>query len=289
MTDDAEHTDPFAALRTVLGDVEFALERMRARGAEASCSDAALEALRRGLTDFLAADAVPTAAQRVEPVAARDTSPVVVAEEVPLPQPISKPKPGDRPDAQTLIEIREDLGECTRCKLHTERMNIVFGVGNPNAELMFVGEGPGADEDEQGEPFVGRAGQLLTKMIQAMGKQRSDVYIANVVKCRPPGNRAPAPDEVAACEPFLRRQIAAIGSRIICTLGNAATTALLGKNEGIMKMRGVFHPFENGIVVMPTFHPAFLLRSPDHKKDTWNDLQQVMAELGWPTPKRGSP
>ncbi|MCL4236136.1 MAG: uracil-DNA glycosylase, partial [Deltaproteobacteria bacterium] len=126
------------------------------------------------------------------------------------------------------------------------------------------------------------------KMIQAMGKQRSDVYIANVVKCRPPGNRAPTPDEVAECGPFLRRQIAAIRPKIICTLGNAATSALLGKNEGITKLRGTFHPFDGGVVVMPTYHPAYLLRSPDHKKDAWNDLQQVMAELGWPAPKRGA-
>lgn len=284
MADDVEHTDPFAALRTVLGDVEFALERMRARGAEASCSDAALEALRRGLTDFLAADTAPPVETR-EP----EKPPIRVEEVSPLSTSSAETTAPERSAARMLIEIREDLGDCTRCKLHPERKNIVFGVGNPDAELMFVGEGPGADEDEQGEPFVGRAGQLLTKMIQAMGKQRSDVYIANVVKCRPPGNRAPTPDEVAACGPFLRRQIEAIGPKIICTLGNAATTALLGRNEGITKLRGKFHPFEGGgIVVMPTYHPAFLLRSPDHKKEAWNDLQQVMAELGWPMPKRGA-
>lgn len=282
MADDLETEDPFAALRTVLGDVEFALERMRARGAEASCSDAALEALRRGLTDFLAADAA------APPVPVVTRTPQKVEEPAPGPLTMPEPPAGERSAGRLLVEIREDLGDCTRCKLHPERKNIVFGVGNPDAELMFVGEGPGADEDEQGEPFVGRAGQLLTKMIQAMGKQRSDVYIANVVKCRPPGNRAPTPDEVAECGPFLRRQIAAIRPKIICTLGNAATSALLGKNEGITKLRGTFHPFDGGVVVMPTYHPAYLLRSPDHKKDAWNDLQQVMAELGWPAPKRGA-
>ncbi|MCC6160589.1 MAG: uracil-DNA glycosylase [Deltaproteobacteria bacterium] len=287
MADEAEHTDPFAALRTVLGDVEFALERMRARGAEASCSDAALEALRRGLTDFLTIESAAPL-ETIAPVAPSETT-EHVGEVAPVPKSSSDlPKP-ERSAARMLVEIREDLGDCTRCKLHAERKNIVFGVGNPDAELMFVGEGPGADEDEQGEPFVGRAGQLLTKMIQAMGKQRSDIYIANVVKCRPPGNRAPTPDEVAACGPFLRRQIEAIGPKIICTLGNAATSALLGKNEGITKLRGTFHPFEGGVLVMPTYHPAYLLRSPDHKKDAWNDLQQVMTELGWPIPKRGAP
>lgn len=186
---------------------------------------------------------------------------------------------------KTLEEVREDLGECMRCKLHTGRTNIVFGVGNPRAELMFVGEGPGADEDRQGEPFVGRAGQLLTRMIAAMGKGRQDVYIANVVKCRPPENRDPERDEVAACLPFLKAQIAAISPKILCTLGNPATRTLLDTKVGITKMRGSFSDYE-GIPVMPTFHPSYLLRDPRQKKLAWEDLLKIMDRLGWSASQR---
>ncbi len=189
----------------------------------------------------------------------------------------------------TLEEIRAWIGDCKRCKLHQGRKNIVFGVGNPHPELMFIGEGPGADEDEQGEPFVGKAGKLLTKMIEGgMGKTRADVYIANVVKCRPPENRDPQPDEVEACWPFLEAQIKALNPKIICTLGNPATKKILNTKTGIMTMRGTFHDY-NGIPVMPTFHPSFLLRDPNHKKEAWEDLQTIMRRLGWPIRKKGSP
>ena len=184
---------------------------------------------------------------------------------------------------QNLDEIRGNLGECTRCKLHSTRNKIVFGDGNPNAELMFVGEGPGADEDAQGLPFVGRAGKLLTKMIQAMGKTRQDVYIANIIKCRPPGNRDPEADEVKACKPFLLAQIGVIKPKVICTLGNPSTKSLLNTKIGIFKMRGRFHDFD-GTPVMPTFHPAFLLRSPQYKKEAWEDLQAIIARLNWTLP-----
>ncbi len=177
-----------------------------------------------------------------------------------------------------LAVVRDDLGECTRCKLSATRTSIVFGVGSPGARLMFVGEAPGAEEDRRGEPFVGAAGQLLDRMIEAMGWTRDTVYIANVLKCRPPGNRDPEPDEVAECLPFLHRQIETIAPRLIVALGRPSAQALLQTSAPIGALRGRFHQFR-GIRVMPTFHPAFLLRSPDRKRDAWSDLKQVIDEL----------
>ncbi|MEY2669439.1 MAG: hypothetical protein RJA59_2077, partial [Pseudomonadota bacterium] len=189
--------------------------------------------------------------------------------------------------SEGLLAIRAGLGECTRCKLHAGRTRLVFGVGNPSAELMFVGEGPGADEDLQGEPFVGRAGQLLTRMIEAMGFARSEVYIANVVKCRPPGNRDPEPDEIEACEVFLKAQIAAIRPRVLVALGRFAVQTLLRDTTPIGKQRGRWREYE-GVKLMPTFHPAYLLRNPAEKKPAWEDLQAVMREFGKLPPGRGS-
>jgi DNA polymerase len=177
-----------------------------------------------------------------------------------------------------LLRIRDEIGECRRCRLCERRTQVVFGVGDPGAKLMFIGEGPGADEDAQGEPFVGRAGQLLTKMIEAMGLKRSQVYIANVVKCRPPENRTPLPDEVATCSPFLFRQITAIGPRVIVCLGTPSAQAILGTRETITRLRGTFREV-GGFRVMPTFHPAYLLRNPAAKREVWEDLKQVMAAL----------
>ena len=189
---------------------------------------------------------------------------------------------GDRP-SETLSDIRADIGDCTRCPLHAQgRKQIVFGVGNPSAELMFVGEAPGADEDIQGEPFVGRAGQLLTKIIEAIGLSRSDVYIANVLKCRPPGNRNPAPEEVSTCQPFLFRQIDTIRPRVIVALGTFAAHTLLGTDAPISRLRGRVHEFRGGSKLVPTFHPAFLLRSPDRKRDVWEDMKKVRALLAEP-------
>lgn len=189
----------------------------------------------------------------------------------------------DRPMAATGADalglLRAEIGDCRRCRLCEGRTNLVFGVGNPRAELVFVGEGPGADEDLQGEPFVGKAGQLLTKMIEAMGYRRDEVYICNVVKCRPPGNRNPEPDEIAACEPFLQRQLAAIRPRAIVALGKFAAQTLLREQTPITRLRGNWRVYE-GIPVMPTFHPAYLLRSPAEKAKAWADLKQVMARLG---------
>jgi len=203
--------------------------------------------------------------------------------ETPLP---ATPLPPPPPEPPSLEAVRADLGDCTRCKLHKTRKNIVFGVGNPNAELMFIGEGPGADEDIQGEPFVGDAGALLTKMIEAMGFKRSDVYIANIVKCRPPNNRDPEPDEIDACEPFLRAQIATVKPRIIVTLGKPASHLLLRTNQPITSLRGNWSRYLD-IPVMPTFHPAYILREPAQKRPVWNDLQAVVRALGRSLPERG--
>lgn len=183
---------------------------------------------------------------------------------------------GSQNSSLTLPQVREMLGECTRCDLHRTRKNIVFGVGDPNADLMFIGEAPGANEDASGIPFVGQAGQLLDKMILAMGWKREQVYIANVLKCRPPNNRDPRADEVKQCRGFLEKQIEAVKPRVIVTLGKPAAHLVLNTTAPIGKLRGTFHDF-GGIPVMPTFHPAFLLRSPDRKRDTWDDLQKVMA------------
>ena len=179
----------------------------------------------------------------------------------------------------SLLKTREDLGECTRCKLHGTRNKIVFGDGNPKAELVFVGEGPGADEDAQGLPFVGRAGKLLTQMIEAMGLQRKDVYICNVVKCRPPENRQPEEDEVSTCSPFLLRQIDAIAPKVIVCLGAVAAKTLLQTNRGISQFRGEWLEFR-GRKLLATYHPAYLLRNPPAKSEVWKDLQKVMAVLG---------
>jgi uracil-DNA glycosylase len=193
---------------------------------------------------------------------------------------------------RTLPQIRAELGECTRCKLHATRRSIVFGVGSADTPLMFVGEAPGEQEDRRGEPFVGPAGQLLDKMIEAMGWTRAQVYIANTTKCRPPNNRNPQPDELDQCMPFLHAQIAAIAPRIIVALGRPAANQLLGTDAPISSLRGRFHDYPRGglghhLKIMPTFHPAYLLRDPDKKRAAWSDLKLVMAELtrlGIPAP-----
>ncbi len=184
-------------------------------------------------------------------------------------------------DLFTLEMVRAEMGDCQRCKLAPSRTNLVFGIGDPKAELMFVGEAPGMDEDVQGEPFVGKAGQLLTKMIAAMGLSRERVYIANIIKCRPPQNRNPEPDEIASCRPFLDQQIAAIGPKVICALGKFSAQTLLNTETRISDLRGKFYDL-NGVKVLPTFHPAYLLRNPGEKKRVWEDLQVIMAELNLP-------
>jgi DNA polymerase len=196
-----------------------------------------------------------------------------------LPQSVQDP-------ASALRLIREDIGDCTRCRLHKQgRKQIVFGVGNPSAELMFIGEAPGADEDEQGEPFVGRAGQLLNNMIKAMGLRREDVYIANIIKCRPPGNRTPERDECQTCSPFLMRQIEVISPKTIVALGAVAAKTLLAINAPMSELRGRWYDFR-GTKLAVTYHPAFLLRDPRQKKEAWKDLQMVMKELGLTQPEK---
>ena len=216
-------------------------------------------------------------------VQAASTTPAVVpaAEEL-------RPDPSSRPVAlrrsqETLADVRADVGDdCQRCKLHTlGRTKIVFGVGDPAAALMFVGEAPGADEDQQGIPFVGKAGQLLTKIIEAIEITREQVYIANVIKCRPPGNRNPEPDEVETCEPFLFRQIDVIKPRVIVTLGKFATQSLLRSEEAISKLRGRVFDYR-GAKLVPTFHPAYLLRNPSSKRDVWEDMKLVRSLLTTP-------
>jgi DNA polymerase len=208
-----------------------------------------------------------------------------------------KPEYGVADPAAALKLIREDLGDCTRCKLHKQgRKQIVFGVGNPRAELMFVGEGPGADEDTQGEPFVGRAGQLLNNMIKAMGLRREDVYIANIVKCRPPGNRQPERDECETCSPFLMRQIATVKPKAMVALGATAAKNLLAINAPMSELRGRWYDFKPagsdpswpGARLAVTYHPAFLLRDPRQKGETWKDLQMVMKYLGIVPPKKAT-
>jgi uracil-DNA glycosylase family 4 len=236
-----------------------------------------------------------------EEMSARKSAAVPLVEEDNIFEIVS-PKPeysvGD-PVAELKL-IREDLGDCTRCKLHKQgRKQIVFGVGNPRAELMFVGEGPGADEDAQGEPFVGRAGQLLNNMIKAMGLRREDVYIANVVKCRPPGNRTPEPDECETCSPFLMRQIAVIKPKVVVALGATAAKNLLAMNSSLGELRGRFYDFKPagvrssdpswpGARLAVTYHPAYLLRDPRQKGETWKDLQMVMKYLGIEPPKKAA-
>jgi DNA polymerase len=206
----------------------------------------------------------------------------------------SNPEQGISDPIAALKLIREDLGECTRCQLHKGRTKLVYGVGNPRADLMFVGEGPGADEDAQGEPFVGRAGQLLNNMIKAMGLQRGEVYIANMVKCRPPSNRTPEPEECDTCSPFLMRQIAAIKPKVIVALGATAAKNLLAMNSSLGDLRGRFYDFKPagsdpswpGARLAVTYHPAYLLRDPRQKGEAWKDLQMVMKYLGIEPPKK---
>jgi uracil-DNA glycosylase len=223
------------------------------------------------------------AAEPTAPAAnAEDAGPAVRADGggsgTPALAPASQVLQIDRTRADALAIVRADLGECTRCKLHRGRTNLVFGVGNAETRLMFVGEGPGAEEDEQGVPFVGRAGQLLTQIIKAMGFDREAVYIANVVKCRPPGNRNPEPDEIEQCEPFLMRQIDVIKPAIIVALGKFAAQTLLRTTEPISRLRGRFHHIRD-FRVMPTFHPSYLLRNPAAKREVWEDMKLVMVAL----------
>jgi DNA polymerase len=215
-----------------------------------------------------------------------------VAEVAPrYPTPVGRPRPPvqsapHHDPATALAQLRnETIGDCQRCKLAPTRTQVVFGVGNPRAALVFVGEAPGADEDAQGIPFVGRAGQLLTKIIEAMGLRRDDIYIANIIKCRPPGNRNPQPDEIASCEPFLIAQLDIIRPKVICALGTFAAQTLLKTKEPISRLRGRWQAYQ-GIPLMPTYHPAYLLRNANEKETVWKDVQLILTQLGLPVPPR---
>ena len=286
-----------------------------ARQLDSVTRDALVERVRfyrdLGLTEFyrrpvdLATEAaMETAAEESEPatIAAEQTTPVITTAETASTleeQAIAPRKPISAPPLVTtaalaaadktaaLQLIRDDLGDCTRCALHKGRSKIVFADGDPNARLMFVGEVPGADEDAQGLPFVGRAGQLLNNMIAAMGLKREQVYIANVVKCRPPGNRTPEPDEANTCSPFLFRQIDVVRPQVLVALGATAATYLLGHRQPLAGLRGRVHAFR-GMQLIVTYHPAFLLRDPRQKKEAWADLQIAMKELGLKAPKPAS-
>jgi len=244
----------------------------------------------RGRSGLAGVPRAPSRRRRVKAAAVAAAPVMVVDADVDVDADADAPAPavgGQR----GLSLVRDELGDCRRCRLAGGRKNIVFGVGNPQAHLVFVGEAPGADEDEQGEPFVGKAGQLLTKMIEAMGYGREDVYICNVIKCRPPGNRNPEPDEVAACEPFLKKQLAALRPRMIVTLGKFAAQCLLRDDTPISRLRGNFRTYE-GITLMPTFHPAYLLRDPSKKKEAWTDLKAVntaLKRLGFEPPNVPAP
>ena len=256
----------------ILADVRAHLEYQRALG---------VKSIETGTSDIQAPIVRPAAAsvQKEEaavataaPPAAKETAKIMTATQAG--QPV------------TLEAIREEIGDCTRCKLHKGRTNIVFGEGDPKAVIVFVGEGPGSEEDQQGRPFVGEAGQLLTDIIEkGMKIKRAEVYICNIVKCRPPGNRNPEPDEVETCIGFVKQQIRAINPKVIVTLGNVPTQNLLNTKQGITKLRGTWQTYE-GIPVMPTFHPAYLLRSPGEKKKVWEDIQLVMAKLGMTIPEK---
>jgi DNA polymerase len=247
----------------------------------------------------------PIAVEEIQPEPREDMSPRKATAVVPAATEegtfeviAAKPEQKVSDPVKGLKLIREDLGDCTRCPLHKQgRKQIVFGVGNASAELMFVGEGPGADEDEQGEPFVGRAGQLLNNMIKAMGLQREQVYIANIVKCRPPGNRTPEREECDTCSPFLMRQIAVVKPKVLVALGATAAKTLLAMSSSMAQLRGRFYDFKpagarssdpnwQGCKLAVTYHPAFLLRDPRQKGEAWKDLQMVMKELGLEAPSR---
>ena len=277
---------------------------------DAATRDALVERVRfyrdLGLTEFYRrpidparlaefAAAVESAVQTVEPDSLPlQTSSVPALEDTTIPprKPIAAPpqiataaQPAD--PAAALVLIREEIGDCTRCALHKGRNKLVFGDGSATARLMFVGEGPGADEDAQGLPFVGKAGQLLNNMIAAMGLKREEVYIANVVKCRPPGNRTPEPEEANTCTPFLFQQIDAVRPQVLVALGATAATYLLGQRQPLAGLRGRVHAYR-GMQLIVTYHPAFLLRDPRQKKEAWADLQIAMRELGLSRPASSS-
>jgi uracil-DNA glycosylase len=271
--------------RRLLDSVRDYLEQLAEEGLEGLPATAAPRAAAPKAA-APAASALEASAPAPDGVSSRAAAAASPSRPAPAPIELLSRYPGLEKTA-TLEELSAFIGDCQRCKLAPLRTHLVFGVGNPHSDLMFVGEAPGADEDARGEPFVGRAGQLLTDIIErGMGLRRADVYICNVIKCRPPDNRNPEPDEVAACEPFLMRQIDLVQPRAIVALGTFAVQALLKVKTPISRLRGNWHEVR-GVKLMPTFHPAYLLRSPGEKRWVWQDIQEVMKLLGIEIPARG--
>ena len=249
---------PASELQQLITETKKQLEHLRVLGVE-------------GVKEGIFSGPPATAPQKDQPAASQEPSISLFEDLAPAPEKLT-------PSSETFEQIHAEIGDCTRCPLHLERTHVVHTEGNRKARLMFVGEAPGADEDAQARPFVGRAGQLLTKIIEAIGMKREEVLIGNVNRCRPPGNRAPMPDEAATCKPFLEREIAVAQPEIIVVLGNTAMKNLLDTREGITRARGRFQDYK-GIKVMPTFHPAYLLRDPSKKRETWEDLKKVRDYL----------
>jgi uracil-DNA glycosylase len=278
-------TTPLPDRAKLLASVRDYVDQLREEGLEglpvSESSGRAAPATSPAPAPVASPSPAPKPPPRAAPVASAPRAPVAP----PPPSEMFSKYPGLE-QTSALDSLREFIGDCRRCKLWGLRKNLVFGVGDPKAELMFVGEAPGADEDARGEPFVGRAGQLLTDIIErGMGMKRAEVYICNVIKCRPPDNRNPEPDEVASCEPFLNRQIDLVRPRVIVGLGTFAVQALLKVKTPISRLRGSWHDLR-GIRMMPTFHPAYLLRNPSEKRQVWQDVQMVLKELGRPIPRR---
>lgn len=266
------------ALRTLLGQLRAYIEYQQASGADAFPRSTGAAAPVTIPARAASLPAEPPEAAADAPMQALETA---APQRVPRATPavMDPPMSAGTRQAETLAALREEIGDCRRCKLWSGRTHLVFGVGHPHARLMFVGEGPGRDEDLQGEPFVGRAGQLLTEIItKGMKLRREDVYIANVIKCRPPHNRNPEADEIAACQPFLLRQIELIRPRVLVALGTFAAQTLLGSRVPISRLRGQWYDY-HGVKLMPTLHPAYLLRNPNDKKLVWADIKLIMGEL----------
>lgn len=273
----SDELDPTGELLTLTSALRGHVEWQRATGV--------VELPRAPVSSAPSAPAEPPrdTRPRQRPATAREPVPESAPVVLPQPKPATERlDPTER--AARLKVIADEVAPCTKCRLHETRTQTVFARGNGSSGLCFVGEGPGADEDAQGFPFVGKAGQLLDRMIEAMGLSRDDVYVANIVKCRPPDNRKPETDEMAACVGYLERQLEIIEPEVIVALGATAVQGLLGTTEGITRMRGKWKLYKGRIAVMPTFHPAYLLRTPTAKRDVWNDLQTVLRQMGRPVP-----
>ena len=280
-----ERIEAWLRYSDTLGINSFFLDRVNSSAASAAGQVTQVEISEPSATEPIVSSAPNVIVPNVKTSAPQKQSSRTQSAVLPIVQPVSLFEESDRIAGDTLDRIREDIGECTRCRLHKKRTNIVFGVGDPEADLVFVGEGPGRDEDVQGIPFVGRAGKLLTQMIEAMGLRRDDVYICNVVKCRPPENRTPEKDETSVCSPYLVRQIDVTRPKVIVCLGSVAAQTLLNTNQSLSRFRGEWQEYR-GARLMCTYHPAYLLRNPSAKGEVWKDLQKVMAVLGLQPPKK---